>query len=109
MPKPEELVTWEELPFVAADGYVVSVIRTCKSGAGAAFTIVAGRGLHALSLSLIHLPLPLCFSLSHRAHLCPKAQDPSSFAPCRRTAVWCSISPILQMNGIKSTDPEPIS
>lgn len=86
VPKTEELVTWEELPFVVADRYVVSVIRTCKSEAGAAFSIVAGRGLHAYSLSLIHLPLSLCFSLSHRAHLCPKAQAPS-FAP-RRTAVW---------------------
>ena len=62
MPKTEELVTWEELPFVVADGYVVSVIRTCKSGAGAALTIVAGCGLRAYSLSLIHLPLLLCFA-----------------------------------------------
>jgi len=60
--KTGQLVTWEGLPFVEAGGYVVSVIRTCKSGAGAAFTVVAGCGLHAYSLSLTHLPLPLCFA-----------------------------------------------
>lgn len=58
MPKTEELVTWEELPFVGADRYMVSVIHTCKSGAGAAFTIVAGVGLFT---SVIHLPLLLLF------------------------------------------------
>lgn len=89
MPKTKELVTWEDLPFVAVDRYVVSVISTCKSGAGAAFTVVAGCRLHAYPLSLIHLPLSLCFSLSCRAHFCTKAQAPSSFAPCRRMAVWC--------------------
>lgn len=89
MPKTEELVTWEDLPFVAVDRYAVSIISTCKSGAGAAFTVAAGRRLHAHPLSLIHLPLLLFFSLSHRAHFCPKAQAPSSFAPCRTMAVWC--------------------
>lgn len=45
VPKTEALVTWEELPFVVADRYMVSVIHACKSGAGAAFTIVAGMSL----------------------------------------------------------------
>lgn len=62
MPKTEELVTWEELLSVVADRYVVSVICTCKSGAGAAVTTTAGYGLHGYSLSLKHLPLQLCFS-----------------------------------------------
>lgn len=49
VPKTEELVTCEDLPFIVADGYVVSVTCTCRSGAGAAFTLVAGHGLHAYS------------------------------------------------------------
>lgn len=52
MPKTEELVTWEELPFVVAGRYMVSVIHTCKSGAGAAFTIVAGVDLFTVTAIL---------------------------------------------------------
>lgn len=52
MPETEALVTWEELPFVVADRYMVSVIHTCKSGAGAAFTIVAGVSLFTVTDTL---------------------------------------------------------
>lgn len=52
MPKTEELLTWEELPFVVAGRYMGFVIHTCKSGAGAAFTIVAGVGLFTVTDTL---------------------------------------------------------
>lgn len=53
MPKTEELVAWEELPFVVAERYMVFVTHICKSGAGAAFTVVAGVGLFTVTDTLI--------------------------------------------------------